>query len=124
MDEPVAIGEDVHHLAVEQAVPKGEAAALLGPLARACQGLPHVAALVLQQEELHVGAGPLLYAVDAGGQHPGIVEHQAVRGGEVVDNIVKVPVLNGPGSLVQHHQREWSRGSMGVWAMSSSGRSS
>ena len=55
MDQPVAIGKDVHHFTAEKPIAKLEAAPLFGPFAGSGQGLPDVVSFVLQQEEFARG---------------------------------------------------------------------
>ncbi|CCX37880.1 putative uncharacterized protein [Clostridium sp. CAG:1013] len=51
-----------------------------------------------------MGTRPLFHAVQPRGQNARVIEDQAVVGGEVVHNFVKMAVLDGAGSLVQKHQ--------------------
>ena len=67
------------------------------------QALPALVAQVPQKQHLHHAAGGTV-PHEPGGQHPGIVHHQTVAGVQIVDDVVKMLMLNFPGFPVQHHQ--------------------
>ena len=87
------------------------------------QTLPDLVAPVDEQQHLHCAPRGLPVAQQTGGQHPGVVEHQAVAGAEEVGQLIEVVVGGLPVSLLSTISREPSRRSSGVWAISSWGRS-
>ena len=103
--QPVAPG----HLRLHRG---GEAAAVpedhLGPglqlPARTHQALPHPVPLVGEEEHLAHPAPGEAVADEPGGQHPGVVQHQAVPRAEELGQVIEVVVGDGPGDLVQSHQ--------------------
>ena len=76
--------------------------------AGANQGLPAVLGPVacqpFAQKELYLGAGALLHAEKARRQHLGIVQHQAVAGLQVLQYVIKMPVLDAPVAHVNDHE--------------------
>ena len=57
-----------------------------------------------QEQELHVRAGILLHTEQAGRQHTGIVEHQAVARLQVLHKIAEMAVLQRARAAVHDHQ--------------------
>ena len=72
-------------------------------LARAHDGLPLLRRKLLQKQDL---AGPAAgtLADQSRGDHAGLVDHQRVAGVQIVDDVVKMPVLDAVVPPVQHHQ--------------------
>lgn len=68
-------------------------------LARPHQAFPHVVPLVGEQQNFRRSAG-VPVADEAGGEHPGVVQHQAVAGAEELGQVVEVVVADGAGGLI------------------------
>ena len=66
-------------------------------------GLPAPLPLVHQQQHLAHAAGGAV-ADEPGGDHPGVIEHQAVPRAEELGQLIEVVVLHRPGVLVQGEQ--------------------
>jgi len=103
-DQPVAPLAYLHHLGLEGAVPEGQPRPRLQLAAGAHQALPHLVPPVDEQQHLHRAAGGLPMAQQPGGQHPRVVEHQAVPRAQEGRQIKKMHVPGGSGLLVQHQQ--------------------
>lgn len=76
---PVAVLPDLLHRGGELTVAEGNLVPRLHLLAGLAQALPALIPQVPQQQNLHRTAGGPV-AQEPGGQHPGIVHHQAVAG--------------------------------------------
>ena len=57
-----------------------------------------------EQQHLHRAAAGLPVADEPGGQHPGVIEHQAVTRSQQGGQIVKMHMFGGAGLFVQHQQ--------------------
>ena len=87
----------------ELALPENHLSAGAQLLAGADQTLPKALPLVGEQQHLtHAAGGPV--ADEAGGQHPGVVQHQTVPRAEELGQLIEVMVLGGPSVLVQGQQ--------------------
>ena len=63
-----------------------------------------VAVQFAQHEDLDLGAGLLLVAPHARGEHAGVVQHEHVALVEIVEDVAELLVLDLAGLAVQHHQ--------------------
>ena len=102
--QPVSVLFYANHLPGEEPLAKDEAAAFPGPLARLAQDLPGIVPFVFQQQKLHMGPRVLLNPIDAGGQHPGVVEDKAVARAQKLADLIKMMVAHPAGAPVQDHQ--------------------
>ena len=57
-----------------------------------------------QQQHLDLGTRLFFFAIEAGGKHLGIVQHEDVAVLYIIHQVLEHAVLNGLGSAVQHHQ--------------------
>ena len=103
LHHPVSVLLHLGHRGGEGSISEAHRLALLHFPARLHQALPGSASQIPQQQDLHSPAcGPL--AQKAGRQHPGVIHHQAVPRIQIVDDIIKMPVLQRAGSPVQHQK--------------------
>ena len=103
--QPVATGRLRLHRGGEAApVPKDHLGPGLQLPPRAYQTLPQAVPLVGEEEDLTGPAPGQPVADEPGGEHPGVVQHQAVSRTEELGQVVKVVVGDGPGLLVQGQQ--------------------
>ena len=72
-------------------------------LARAHDGLPPLGRKLLEQQDLTCPAAGTL-ADQPRGNHPRFIDHQRVARVQIVDDVVKMPVLDAVVTPVQHHQ--------------------
>ena len=73
-------------------------------LSRANHGFPHIPFQPLNQQEFNVSARHRLSSEQSGGNYPGIVQDHAVSRFQIVQNVVKMTVLNAVLLPVQNHQ--------------------
>ena len=102
-DQAVAALHFPHHLSGELSVAEGDFGPSVQLLARAHQALPDLLAPVNEQQHLTGPAGAAV-AQQTGGQHPAVVEHQAVPRPQQLGQVVEVHVLGFPCHLVQGQQ--------------------
>ena len=100
---PVAVLLHLTHGGSQLAVPEGYGVALPHFAPGLAQAFPLLVPQIPQQQHLYRAAGGTM-PHQPGGQHPGVVEHQAVAGVQIVDNVIKMLVGNLAGFPVQHHQ--------------------
>ena len=101
---PVAVRQLLRDLRRQLAVAEGHPCALAQLLARTDKAFPHVVAPVDEQQDLTGAAARYAVSQQAGGQHSGIVEDQAVAGMQILRQVEEMPVLRGAGGLIQHQQ--------------------
>ena len=101
---PVAVGQLLHHLGGQFPVAEAQLRPCTHLPARAHQALPGLVAPVDQQQHLAGAAAGQPLAQQAGGQHPGVVQNQAVAGIQKVRQLVEVMVTGLPCLPVQRHQ--------------------
>ena len=103
--QPVAPGHLRLHRGGEAApVPKDHLGPGLQLPPRAHQALPQAVPLVGEEEDLTGPAPGQPVADEPGGEHPGVVQHQAVPRPEELGQVIEVVVGDGPGLLVQGQQ--------------------
>ena len=90
----LAVVQGFHDLGGELSVAEAELRADRGLPARARQAFPDVAAGILEQKDLHSPAAGNAVAHQTGRKDAGIVQNQRVAGLEIVDHVVKMPVLD------------------------------
>ena len=100
-DQLIARIQGVHNRGRQGAISKGQLRTGLGLSARFGQAFPDAVSLVLEQKNLH---GPHPVAQKACRQHTGVVEYQAVSGIQQIQNVIKMPVTDVPGSPIQGHE--------------------
>ena len=100
---PVAVLLNRRNRGGQLTVAEDDLVAQLHLPARLAQALPFLIAKIPQQKHLHGTAGGPV-AQEPGGQHSGIVHHQAVTGAQIVQDIIKMPVRHFSGLPVQDTQ--------------------
>ena len=103
-DQPVAPLQHLSDLGGELALAEGYLGTGLHLAAGPHQALPGLVAPVDEQQHLHGTAAGLPVADEPGGQHPGVIEHQAVPRSQHGGQIVKMHVFGLAGLFVQHQQ--------------------
>jgi hypothetical protein len=68
------------------------------------QGPPCAFRLPPHQKDLHPPARTFLAALQAGGDHPGVIEHQEISRGQELREVPEDPVREGSGAPVQHQK--------------------
>ena len=102
--QPVAVLTDLQHLGGKGPVSEGQPCARLQPPSGADQTFPDLFSPVDEQQYLSRAAAGLPATDEPGGEHAGVVEHQAVPWPQEAGQIVKVRMAAGPGLLVQHQK--------------------
>ena len=103
-DQPVTALQHLGDLGGELALAEGHLRTRTHLTAGPHQALPGLVAPVDEQQHLHRAPAGLPMADKPGGQHPGVVEHQAVFRSQQSGQIEKVHMLRFAGMLVQHQQ--------------------
>ena len=104
LHQAVARVQDLLHRGSQRAVAEGQFRTGLQFPSRLNQALPHAAALVRQQQDLSRPAGGNPLAQQTGGDHAGVIHHQAVARTQIFRQIVKMSVLQSAVLPVQHQQ--------------------
>ena len=100
---PVPVFPDLPDSGCQFAVAKNDLVSRLHFPSGLAQALPALVPQVPQQKHLHhTASGAMTH--QPGGQHPGIIHHQAVPRLQVLHNIIKMPVGHFSGPAVQNHQ--------------------
>ena len=102
-DAPVPVRQDLFDACAQLALAEEDLRAFAQVLARPAQAFPDVVSQVPQQHELADAAGRAA-AQQAGGQDPRVVDDQAVTRLQQAGQLIEMPVLQGPGFLIQTHQ--------------------
>ena len=96
----VAVFFDFHHSGGQFAVTEDHFVACLHLATGLTEAFPLFVAKVTQKQYLHCATGGAV-AQKAGRQNTGVVHHQAVTRLQIIDNIVKMFVLNLAGHAIQ-----------------------
>ena len=102
-DRPLSVVQLLLHGGGELAIPEYHLSPRLQLPPRTDQTLPQVAALI-DKEKYFTGPSGRPVADEPGGEHPGVVEHQAVPRPEEAGQVVKMVVADGPTLPVQSEQ--------------------
>ena len=102
--QTVAVRQDLCDLCRQLAVAEGEFGSLPHMPSRAHQTFPRLFSPVDEQQHLTGAASRQTLPQQTGGQHPGIVQDQAVTGVQEVRQLVEMVMLPGTGVPVQSHE--------------------
>ena len=86
------------------------------------QRFPDIRLKSAQQQDFHRSPAPHPFTFKTGGDNAAIVKDHDIAGVKVIHDIIEMPVLDGAVLTIRKRRREWSRSSIGVWAISSCGR--
>ena len=101
-DQTVSILYDFQYFGSHESVAKGKAISGLGTFAGAGQYLPNVVPFRGKKQKFHPCPRSLFDAVYSGGKNAGIVQNQTVVWVQIIDDVIKMPVLNLTAFLVQN----------------------
>ena len=100
LDDPVAALRHLQNRSSQFPLAEKQLRARLGLSPGAAEAFPFSVPQIPQQHQLHAAAAGAT-ADEAGGQHPGIVQHQAVTRLQIAGQIVKMPVLHRACMFIQ-----------------------
>jgi hypothetical protein len=100
----VPLLQQAHDLRPQQPAAKQEARADSGLPAGFDEHLPFIARQPLEQHELHLSAAAFLFADEAGGNDPGVVDDQAISRRQIVRQIAKHAMRQGCRLALEHQQ--------------------
>ena len=104
-DEAVPFLQDVRHLAREDAVSEDTARAYPRPLTRLDQALPRIQLVLAQEQKLQPCLLPALgVPIQARGNDLGVVDDQNVLRGNIVRDIIEMPVFDRTVRPVDDHE--------------------
>ena len=103
-DEAVPVGELRHDLGGQLAAAEADSGARTQLFPGTHETFPIFFAALRQQKDLADAAAGEAIADQSGGQHAGIVQHQAVSGLQELRQVIEVPVRKRSGLAVQTHQ--------------------
>ena len=103
--QTVAVGLYAFYNSRQPAIAKGNGGALFQSTAGIDDTIPEIPFHIFEQKDLHHGASSAgLLAVEAGGQDTGIVDDQAITGNQMVENVIKMLMIDLSAVTVKGHQ--------------------